>query len=130
MELTHPPKSSSIQIELREAVFAMICERPGILIHDLHAEINKKIPHTFGQFRHALTHLRESECVSSVTTQTRSSPTKREQFTRYFPYAFEEIHITVPASSAMPLQCASIPETPLPHAAYWLHILSLPGVPA
>lgn len=101
------PRSSLLQIRLREEVYLMIGDQPGMDIHEIYEAITVDCAIT--QLRAAMDWLRDNKCIQHEGDSNKS---------RYFQVADEIMRRRVPAHSTPLPKCSVMPSMAM-HPMQW-----------
>lgn len=111
-------RSSALQIQLREAVFHLLGDKPGLCHGEILAEMVKTIECNDAQVRCAVYWLRDRKYLANEGDYVTS---------RYVQIGDAVTRCSIPARNAPLPACRVMPTIPLLPAQWWLHMLSHPA---
>lgn len=106
------PRSSPLQIQLREAVYELIGDQPGMDLHAIYEAIT--VDCSITQMRAAMDWLRDKQYIQHEGDRNQS---------RYFQVADEIMRRSVPAHSTPLPKCRVMPSMAMPAMQWCLFML-------
>lgn len=111
-------RSSALQIQLREQVFHLIGDRPGLCHAEILAEMRLAVDCNDAQVRCAVYWLRDRKYLANEGDYVTA---------RYVQVSDSISRCSIPAKSAPLPACRVMPAIPLLPAQWWLHMLGCPA---